>query len=65
MRALGLELGHLADLLEKKITLPEFKEGLERDIVNYAKRQMRWFKREKDIMWFDPKEKRKILSALR
>jgi len=52
MQELGLELRHLADLLEKKVTLAEFKVKLERDINRYAKRQMRWFKREKDIHWF-------------
>lgn len=52
MRELGLELRHLADLLEKKISVQEFKQRLERDTVAYAKRQMRWFKREQDIRWF-------------
>lgn len=27
----------------------------------YAKRQMTWFKRDKEIMWFDPEEKDKII----
>ncbi len=60
MRELGLELGHLADLLEKKIDSKTFEEGLTRDSVRYAKRQMRWFKRAKDIHWFASGRDKKI-----
>ncbi len=51
MRELGLEYRFLADLLEKKMTRKEFEEGLERAIVQYAKRQLTWFKRNTDIRW--------------
>lgn len=53
MRALGLEYGALADLLEDKINEAEFFQQLALKIHQYAKRQMTWFKRESDIFWFD------------
>jgi tRNA dimethylallyltransferase len=51
MEELGLEYRYLARLLQKKLTKEEFLEQLEREINNYAKRQWRWFKRNKDIHW--------------
>lgn len=51
MEELGLEYRYLARLLQHKITKTEFLEQLEREINKYAKRQLRWFKRNKDIYW--------------
>ncbi|MBI1999478.1 MAG: tRNA (adenosine(37)-N6)-dimethylallyltransferase MiaA [Parcubacteria group bacterium] len=52
MRELGLEYRYLADYLTGKLTRKQFEEGLARAIWRYAKRQMRWFKRDTDIAWF-------------
>jgi tRNA dimethylallyltransferase len=51
MEALGLEYRSLARLLQNKITKEEFLVELERAINHYAKRQMTWFKRNKEIHW--------------
>ncbi len=51
MEELGLEYRYLAYLLQKNISKQEFFDQLEREIQKYAKRQMRWFKRNKDIRW--------------
>lgn len=51
MQELGLEYRYLALLLQKKLDQKEFEVQLERAIRQYAKRQMRWFKRNKDIRW--------------
>jgi tRNA dimethylallyltransferase len=51
MEELGLEYRSLSRLLQKKITKKEFELELERAIVNYAKRQMRWFRRNPEIVW--------------
>lgn len=59
MRELGLEYRLLADLLENKINKKEFILKLEKEIWHYAKRQMTWFKRDKNIKWFNPKQTRK------
>jgi tRNA dimethylallyltransferase len=47
----GLEYRHLALLLRKKTTKEAMLTALEQDISNFAKRQMTWFKRNKDIHW--------------
>lgn len=56
MRELGLEYRWLARYLRKKISQEAFISGLERDSWRYAKRQMTWFKRNKNIRWINPSE---------
>lgn len=60
MRELGLEYRYLADYLENKIDKKELILKLQNEIWHYAKRQMTWFKRDKSIKWFNPKEIGKI-----
>lgn len=64
MRELGLEYKYLADLIENKINKKELVEKLNTEIWHYAKRQMTWFKRDKTIKWFSPKEKAKIMHEI-
>ena len=51
MEELGLEYRSLSYLLQGKISKEAFIEQLEYAIRHYAKRQLRWFKRNKDIHW--------------
>lgn len=51
LESFGLEYRWLALFLQKKITRAEMLTSLERDINHYAKRQMRWFKRNQNIKW--------------
>jgi tRNA dimethylallyltransferase len=51
MEELGLEYRFLSQLLQKNLTPKEFTLGLERAIGQYAKRQKKWFRRNKDIRW--------------
>lgn len=60
MKELGLEYRYLANFLEGNITKKEMLEKLEVEIWRYAKRQMTWFKRDKTIKWFHPKEIKNI-----
>lgn len=53
MQKLGLEYKFISDLLQKKITLEDFKEKLFFAIWHYAKRQRIWFKKNKNIHWLD------------
>ncbi len=53
MKELGLEYGMLAKLLEGEINQDQFVEQLSVKIYRYAKRQMTWFKKVQDILWFD------------
>lgn len=69
MRELGLEYRALADFLsrrlqsasrpkasgQKKISKDEILARLQSEIWHYAKRQMTWFKRDKNIIWLPPK----------
>lgn len=54
MEELGLEYRYLARYLGGKLTYDEMLRELEQEIRKYAKRQMTWFKRNKDIRWFAP-----------
>ena len=47
----GLEYRYIARYLQKKMTKQEMIEQLEKEINQYAKRQMTWFKRDKRIHW--------------
>ena len=53
MEELGLEYRYGARLLQKQITRAEFETQLIGEIYKYAKRQMTWFKRNRDIHWFE------------
>ena len=59
MKKLGLEYRYLALFLENKISKNELITKLETEIYRYAKRQITWFKRDKNIHWFWPPKKLK------
>lgn len=50
---LGLEYRFLADFLRKKITKEQLFQKIEQENNDYAKRQITWFKRNKNIIWVD------------
>jgi tRNA dimethylallyltransferase len=60
LEAFGLEYKYIALYLQKKITRDEMLTKLQTEIWRYAKRQNTWFKRDKNIKWFEPKEFKKI-----
>ena len=57
----GLEYGWIARYLQNKISKEKMEEKLYRDIKNYAKRQMTWFKRDKRVRWIKNEQEAKIL----
>ncbi|MEI6580551.1 MAG: tRNA (adenosine(37)-N6)-dimethylallyltransferase MiaA [bacterium] len=57
MEELGLEYRYVSLYLQNKLTKKEMTEKLNSEIYKYAKRQMTWFKRDKDIIWFDASKK--------
>lgn len=65
MEGLGLEYRWLARFLRGDVTKSGMLENLERDIRHYAKRQMTYWRRNKKINWFAPKEKVQIVKAAR
>jgi len=60
MEELGLEYRYLARFLKNEITKDEMIEQLSAKIWQYAKRQMTYWRRNKEIKWFLPKEVPKI-----
>lgn len=64
MRELGLEYRSLARYLQGEITLPEMEKELQSDIWRYARKQIGYWKRNKEIRWFDPKSK-KVLPTVK
>ena len=61
---LGLEMRYCKRLLLGEIKEDEFLERLENKIWQYAKRQATYWRRNKDIHWFDAKDTEKILEFL-
>ena len=62
---LGLEYRYVALYLQGKISKKEMIEKLKSEIWKYAKRQRTWFKKDKRIKWFNPKEAKKIEQTIR
>lgn len=65
----GLGYKELLAYLEGEITLEEAVYIIKRDTRHFAKRQITWFKREKDVIWIDKKQynydESAILQAMR
>ncbi|OGG80565.1 tRNA (adenosine(37)-N6)-dimethylallyltransferase MiaA [Candidatus Kaiserbacteria bacterium RIFCSPLOWO2_01_FULL_54_13] len=60
MEQLGLEYRALARLLQGRITREQMVDELNRDIRRYARRQLAYWKRNKNIKWFAPEQRKKI-----
>lgn len=52
-REFGLVYVWALKLYKKEISRQEFIDGLTKDLLQYAKRQMTWFKRDKRIKWLE------------
>lgn len=46
----------IIEFLDHKISLNQAIEAIKQNTRNYAKRQMTWFRRDKEIHWFEPGE---------
>lgn len=64
MEALGLEYRYLARYLQGDITLDAMRTQLEQKIWQYAKRQMTYWQRNKDIQWVTANYEHSALSIL-
>lgn len=51
MQSIGYK--HVVAYIKNQIGFEKMKQLIKQDTRNYAKRQITWFKREKDIIWFD------------
>ena len=52
----GLGYKEILDYLDERCTLEEAVYILKRDTRHFAKRQITWFKREKDVIWINKKD---------
>lgn len=55
---------HIVSYLTGEWTWEESIRFLVRDTRRYAKRQLTWFKRDSEILWFHPSDQEKIFSAI-
>jgi len=60
MHELGLEYRYIGMYLQNKISKQEMIKGLYTATKHYAKRQMTWFKQNKEIKWFKLEEFKEI-----
>ena len=52
MQSIGYR--HMTDYLEGRLNWARAVETLKRDTRRYAKRQLTWFRADKEIVWVDP-----------
>ena len=45
-------------------SLDSVKEKIQQNTRHYAKRQITWFKKQQDFLWFSPEDKEKILHCI-
>jgi len=55
----------LFSYFDNEISLMEAVDLIKRNTRNYAKRQLTWFKRDKDIVWFEPNQKQEIIDCIK
>jgi tRNA dimethylallyltransferase len=55
----------LFDYFDNKITLEQAVRLIKRNTRNYARKQLTWFKKQKNITWFSPDETGKIIDFIK
>ncbi len=65
LESLGLEYRYVAQFLKEEINRKEMIQKLQTEIWRYAKRQMTWFRRNKEIWWTNPGNKKEVLGKVR
>lgn len=53
LNSLGLEYAWVNKYLNKQINRPQLVSGLSKAIIDFAKRQITWFNKNKQIIWMD------------
>ena len=60
----GLGYKEIIEYLDKKLTLVEAIEKVKQETRRYAKRQMTWFKRDKNIVWLEALKKDEVVKYI-
>lgn len=55
----------LFEFFDEKITQTKAIELIKRNSRHYAKRQISWFSRDKEIVWFNPEKKEEIIEFIK
>ncbi|MHA1744332.1 MAG: tRNA (adenosine(37)-N6)-dimethylallyltransferase MiaA, partial [Candidatus Heimdallarchaeota archaeon] len=64
LESFGLEYKFVAQYLQDKLNYQEMVEKLQKEIEKFAKRQMTWFKKFKNIHWIKTeKEAKKLIDS--
>ncbi len=50
--------------LDGKVSLEEAVEKIKTNTPRYAKRQLTWFKRDEEMMWFAPEEYEEVVEYI-
>jgi len=64
MESFGLEYRSLALFLQKEISRKELEEKIVRDSFKYAKRQITYWNRNKEIKWLKPEQKKQTVKII-
>ncbi len=54
MQSIGYR--HMAEMIEGRISLEEAVRTMKRDTRRYAKRQLTWFRKDPEMIWFRPEQ---------
>lgn len=65
LESFGLEYRETAKFLQNKISKAEMIENLKNEIWHFVKRQRTWFKRDKNIKWYNINSSSKILKDIK
>lgn len=60
----GLGYKEIIEYLDNKVTLDEAIEKIKSETRKYAKRQMTWFKRDKNIVWLDAESREDVVEFI-
>jgi tRNA dimethylallyltransferase len=60
----GLGYKEMSGFLRGEYPLEEAVRLIKRNTRHYAKRQLTWFRKDPDIKWFNPSEKKNIIEAV-
>ena len=58
--ALGFEYKYVAEFIRGKMSKEEALEKMNTETWHYAKRQINWFRKNENIKWFAPKDKKGV-----
>ena len=60
----GLGYKEVVEYLQGKVSKEEMIENIKRETRRYAKRQLTWFRKNKQTIWIEPCDIQKILNEI-